>query len=108
MRRCPKCNGAVLSGECINCGWAGATREGAANEVTQPRQPKADKPVEAEQKQKKGDERRQKYHKAYQERHQDKVKEWHNRSYARRKDKKGANGNGKEGQESATSSNGAS
>lgn len=88
MNRCPRCGGAILGDTCINCGWEVPTPEEAeAEEVkkTAPKHAPHRSNVDRERQAVNESTRRKKYHKNYQSKHSDKVKEWHKASYERQK-----------------------
>jgi hypothetical protein len=85
--KCPKCGGAVINEECINCGWCGTTTIGTEKQPTREREIKMegkDREVQAE----KEAQKRREHHRRYQERNPDKVKQWHRQSYLRHRPRK--------------------
>lgn len=106
MRRCPKCKGSVLYGECINCGWSGTAEDEAEPEkpTTPPQKAQGGGPrtvpiIDRELQAQREEVRRKKHHSAYQKRNPEKVKAWHDVSYARRKARKEEENGGNSGAE---------
>ncbi len=86
--RCPKCKtGRVIEGECINCGWAGPTKDGSENPPERERERETRLRTETDREARYAEQaaRRREYHSAWQKKHADKVKEWHKKSYMRHK-----------------------